>query len=369
MSDRANASAPFPGSSGDDFAALTAWNESEPRVYLRALESERGGRGAGRFSFSTPLPASASIAIAASVLLVVCVGLLLVPALGKAGSSVAALKVARPPASSAVADAIRNEREYTELGSVPSREGASSESSQPALTVRHVVRKATIQLEAGDSRAVFSKAAMLVSEAHGEYIEESSITGEADRQQATLKLRVRSDRMSAVLQSLRDLGTVTEESHTGDDVTTQVVDIEARLRNERLIEAELLQLLDQRTDAPLKEILELRGSINEVRGNIERMTAQREHLGRLVSLATILVIINDIADTAPDGSIGERFVQSVADAWKNGVSGLIATVSFFIEVFVGGLPFWLVIFGGIVMLVQWRRRAARRAATEPAPVL
>ena len=70
-----------------------------------------------------------------------------------------------------------------------------------------------------------------------------------------------------------------------------VVDLDARLRNERRVEQELLELLDSRDESPLEEILKLRGEIAKVRTQIERYTAQQDRLSRLVSLATVLIII------------------------------------------------------------------------------
>src|SRR5690606_20931288 len=124
------------------------------------------------------------------------------------------------------------------------------------------------------------------------------------------------------------------------DVTAQVVDLEARLRNEQRVEAELLELLAGREDAPLKEVMELRTHLSQVRQEIERLTAQRDRLSGLVAMATVLVILRE-PDAAPDDaalqSIWDHFRTAVADAWGGGLRLLADTVAVILHVLVGGL--------------------------------
>lgn len=235
---------------------------------------------------------------------------------------------------------------------------------------RHVVRKATIELVTDDVRAAFLKAAMLVSAAQGEYVQDSGLTGSGETAKANLTLRVAAERLSEVLNQLRELGQIRSERTEGEDVTTQVVDLEARLRNETRIEDELLDLMERRDNAPLKEILDLRDKLGQVRRGIEQMTAQRERLSRLVSLATVLVIIR--AEGAPPPArpgIGAYFGDSISNAWSKGLTFLADTVAGLLGVLVGGIIWWLLLLAVVLIAL---RRIARRATTpaletEPRP--
>ncbi|MBU0617402.1 MAG: DUF4349 domain-containing protein, partial [Planctomycetes bacterium] len=218
-------------------------------------------------------------------------------------------------------------------------DGGDEEATQP----RQIVRKATVELLTDDVRAVFLKAAMILSEADGEYVQVSSITGSGETAQASLTLRVAADRLSDVLNALRELGEVRSEQVAGQDVTAQVVDLEARLRNEQRVETELLDLLEKRNDAPLKEILELRTTLSNVRGEIERLTAQRHQLGRLVSLATVLVIIRTDKTQPTDFSIAGYFGDGVTRAWRRGLIFLADTFGVLLSVLVGGLIWWILL--------------------------
>ncbi|MCH8824372.1 MAG: DUF4349 domain-containing protein [Planctomycetes bacterium] len=226
---------------------------------------------------------------------------------------------------------------------------------------RQVIRKATIELRTDDVRATFLKAAQLISEANSEYTEASSLTGSGDKARANITLRVAVDRLSIVLNQLRKLGKVHSEDMRGEDVTSRVVDLDARLRNEKRIETELLELLEKRDDAPLKEIMDLRSRINEVRQSIEWLTAQKQRLSRLVSLATILVIIRaedaPEPEEKPEPSLSQYFSDSVGTSWSGGLRFLSDTVAGLLRVIIGGIIWWVVIAVAIYSIMRSRRVA------------
>lgn len=258
---------------------------------------------------------------------------------------------ARPGDSAAEAGGFAAEGMFAasrDPSSISSQGSASSVSAD-----RHVVRKATIELRVADVRAAYRKASLLISEASGEYVQESSLAGVAPQLQADLTLRVSAERLSAVLAALRELGEVYSEVAGGEDVTTQVVDLEARLRNERRVEAELLELLENRTDAPLREVLELRQAIAGVRQSIESMAGQRERLARLVSLATVLVVIRAADAPAPQTpGLGSYFLELMRSATTRGARTLIETFAGLIYLLIGG-ALWI---GGLLaaVIVVWR---------------
>ncbi|MCZ6699080.1 MAG: DUF4349 domain-containing protein [Planctomycetota bacterium] len=224
---------------------------------------------------------------------------------------------------------------------------------------RQVIRKATIELTTDDVSKAFHKAQLIVNEGLGEFVQESALTGSGETAQADLTIRVAAGRLSEVLQALRELGEVESERRGGQDVTTQVVDVEARLRNERRVETELLDLFDKRKDAPLSEVLQLRAKLGEVRREIERLTAQRDRLSRLVSLATVLVFIR-----TPEGQrhsdIGASayFGEVLGSAWRRGWTFLADTVALVFSVFVGGLIWWVLIAFAILGIRRVRRRGS-----------
>lgn len=238
----------------------------------------------------------------------------------------------------------------------------STQSASPAASQRHVIHKATFELTATDVRAAFHKAGLILNEGLGEHLQDSSLTGTGNDASGILTLRVVASRLAEVCNALRDLGVVVSERREGQDVTGQVIDIEARLRNEQRVEKELLELFDQRKDAPLKDVLELRQKLSEVRAGIEQLIAQRDRLGRLVSLATVLVIIRT-GEKPPEEpkveSLWHYFGESIKHAWRSGTRGLADTIAALVSIVIGGLIWWILL---IVALLLLRRYVKARGA-------
>jgi len=251
---------------------------------------------------------------------------------------------------------------------VPAATGAES-TSRPEAGARFIVHKANIDLRCTDVRTTFLKVGALLSEAQGEFVETSELRGEPGLETASMTLRIAVPRLSSILNSLRELGAVIGESRTGEDVTTAVVDLEARIANEKRIEDELLRLLDTRRDAPLADVLEVRKELHEVRFSIERLEGQRQRLARLIDLATVLVILHPEKDTATTvrsgDSIGKVLSDHVERSLRSGLLALVETVAWIVRVAIGGLIWWVLLAALIIAVRASRRTAERRAVAAP----
>lgn len=368
-----------------ELSSLTTWKGESPQLWKRAMDEAGSPRtDASRLWRFLGRPVRirflAMGVAAAAVLLIVAVGL---PDLGKARSAARMARSAGPMMYEAdepvvgMTVTLGNSSAPEVAGFLEFRSVITTADSTMVLPIlgtaapqeaadRHVIRKVTMELTSTDVAATFLKARQLVSEAGGEYIEESSLAGEGDSTRASLTLRVSASRLSDVLNGLRELGTVVSEVARGEDVTDQVVDLDARLRNERRVEQELLELLERRDDSPLEEILKLRGEIAKVRTQIERYTAQQDRLSRLVSLATVLVIIRpekiEPVEEPQEASLWSYFKDSISDSWQRGVAFLADTVAGIVGVIVGGIVWWTLLIAVVVLI-----RRHLRTMPEPAP--
>lgn len=364
----------------EQLAGLTSWQGGPRELWRRALDAAKGGERSPWFSLRVLL--TPPIVVAAVLLIAVGVtGAILLPNVQRA-RAIVSLQDSNLRSLGPASPISREDLEPDLAGggggggyvvkarpSFPFQIDGDAERStlflprsrDPALPAdRQVVRKATIELVTDDVRAVFLKAGQLLSQAKGEYVEASSLTGTGKDARASLTLRVDAERLHEVLNGLRELGTVGREESLGEDVTAQVVDIDARLRNERRVEAELLGLLEKRDDAPLGDILRLREKINEVRMSIERLVARQQGLQRLVSLARVLVIIRpeDAPKVEPkaEPGLGQYFGDRIDASWGGGLRFLADTVARLLQVLVGGLVWWLVLIVAFVAVRNYRRR-------------
>ena len=100
----------------------------------------------------------------------------------------------------------------------------------------------------------------------------------------TATLRVPADQLDATLAEVKTLGRVESESQSGQNVTSQYVDLQARLSNARNTEQRLTDLLRNRT-GKLSDVLEVEQELDRVRGEIEQMEAERKNMSNQVSFA------------------------------------------------------------------------------------
>ncbi len=376
--------------------SMTQWNGPQTQLWRDALEQVEQDTDtiarSPRNLFTRVLSSDWSTghkwsALAACVALVIVVGAIMLPATGKARRSaqVSPKVFASIDTPSTARDEQSPEwfagldRDFLGSGGNESMFLMPSYAGLPALastqdhihgTERLVERKVTIQLEVENARQAYLKARSLVSEASGEFVQGGRIDQQSDQPRADLVLRVRADRLEEVLMALREIGEVKNEQVQAADVTDQMFDIEARLKNERQIEAELQQLLESRPNDKLEDILRVRHELGEVRQQIERLEASRSNLSQLVSLATVTVlVVQESVEEEPEPEPEElglwgQFKTDLGDGLRTGVESLLGFFVWLAEVIVAGIPAWILLT--IISVFLWR--AYRRSNPKPLAV-
>ena len=144
---------------------------------------------------------------------------------------------------------------------------------------------------------------------------------------------------------------------SGRDVSDQLVDLEARIRNERQTEAELRELLDLRAQSEAKDILgdilKVRQELGRVREQIERMEAQREQIQAMASLACLRVVISTEHEDPKIEPAG--IFDEFGEAAQTGLGMLVDSVAWLIRGLIGGLVWWLALgLGGVFLYTRVR---------------
>lgn len=151
----------------------------------------------------------------------------------------------------------------------------------------------------------------------GGWVESSEVFGDAGYRSATVRIRVPADRLDSGLESLRDLGRVTDEGVSSTDVTERLIDNEARLTAWYAQEERLVTLLE---NAPtVEDIIQIEQRIAEVRSDIEHVEATQRDLTGRVATSLITVNLRLPAQYAADPPVGNLDLSTgdpsaVADA-------------------------------------------------------
>lgn len=226
-----------------------------------------------------------------------------------------------------------------------------------------IARSAQLTLKAKEVDKVRSSIDEVLKR-HNGYIGElnsGAPQGEARSFEATL--RFPGDQFEAAFAELKKLGRVEAESQSGEEVTQQYIDLDARLTNARNSEHRLTDLLKERTGR-LADVLSVETEIERVRGEIESMDAEKKALTTRVDFATVNVkVLEDYKaqlHLAPD-SVSARFRNAAVEGYRSMVEGLVGVLTLVLS-WGPGLLLWCAVFFFPARLIwkKWLRWQASR---------
>lgn len=122
----------------------------------------------------------------------------------------------------------------------------------------------------------------------GGYASASERSGDGEDAYASTTFRIPADRWDEALAALRGLAEKVLDERTGtQDVTAQVVDLGARIKNLQATEAALQQIMEQATQ--IKDVLAVQAELTQVREQIERLQAEKGSLEEQAAYSTLTV--------------------------------------------------------------------------------
>jgi hypothetical protein len=179
---------------------------------------------------------------------------------------------------------------------------------------------------------------------------------------AAMTLRVPERSFDAAVKRFAALGEVQSVSTSSEDVTSQYVDLQARLRHYHAVEQRLVRFLA--TTGNVSQMLAVQDRIDNVQLTIEQLSAQLKSLRETTTYGTVSIFLREkgaaqAVAAGPTSTFGGTLLHSIKVLARGArVTGLIVTAL---------LPF-VVVFGG-VGLVAWlvvrRVRHGRRQPVQP----
>lgn len=222
---------------------------------------------------------------------------------------------------------------------------------------RAVISTGDITLYAEDPGAARAEAGRLVESWHGTIADEHSTSDRHGRLlSSALTLRVPSDRFDQAMSGLGDLGEVAHESRTAEDVTTQVIDVDARIQAAERAIRQIERLLDRA--ARLSDIIAIESDLARRQADLDSLKSQQAWLSDQTSLGTITLDLRRSVPGAAAGDDRRGFLAGLEQGWhalRSGTAVLMtvlgAVLPFGALAAAVGAPLWVVV----------RRRRARHA--------
>ena len=182
-----------------------------------------------------------------------------------------------------------------------------------------VIKTATVTLEVKDDELQETlQNATSSAEKYGGFVVSTSVSDDEQNPTGSIVVRVPAERFGDALADLESLGDVASESVSGQDVTQEFIDLQARLRNYVAQEAVLLKLMDEAQS--VSDTIRVQNELQRVQLEIERLRGRITFLEDQTAMSTIELRV------AEEGSVGAP-PGEFEKAWERAKDGLVAVVA------------------------------------------
>ena len=247
-----------------------------------------------------------------------------------------------------------------------------SQSVQSQDTVsRKVIKTATLDVQTRTFDD-FVNSLMKKIDEYDCYMQDADVSGnnlyQNSERRATYVIRVPEDKINALMDSIGELGTVTNSKYNETDVTLDYVDIESRIKTLTTEQETLLGLLEKA--AYLEDIIRLEERLSEVNFQLESYKSRQRTYDNKIAYSTLTVYVREVERIATvkeePKTLGQRIITGFKDNMLNIWDGIQAFIVWFLSyivniIFVCGLGALAVFF-----IIKKSKRVKAAAAAEKA---
>lgn len=192
-----------------------------------------------------------------------------------------------------------------------------------------------------------------IATAAGGFVGADERTSNNRRSRATLELRVPAPKFNTIVDDLAGIGEQEQRDINAQDVTEEVLDLDARLASQRARVESGRRLLAEADS--LTELVMLEQELAKREADLASLEAKKRKMSDLTTLSTITVVLLG-PEAVRDSGEKLGFVQGLKAGWETFVSSMVVLVTV-----LGAVLPWLIVLGlPVVAWVVLARRARRR---------
>jgi hypothetical protein len=208
-------------------------------------------------------------------------------------------------------------------GELVSQPAGDRGSSLPSLGPR-VIQTAslTLSVPSNEFQDVVDRARTLAT-GFGGFVAGSSASQGRDQRlvRGTLVLRIPERSYAQAMREIAALGRVESREESGQDVSQEFVDLEARARHLEAVERQLLGLLDEADT--VAAALAVQAELNNVQLELEQVRGRLRYLEDQVSFATISLAIHERQAALEED---DEPAWGIVSAWRTAAHGFVTVV-------------------------------------------
>lgn len=211
---------------------------------------------------------------------------------------------------------------------------------------RKLIKEGYVEFETNDLEDSRARIMNSVKKYKG-YISSDQEFTSPERVSQTIHIRIPSSYFDTLLSI------ISEGVHSFDrkevfikDITEEFLDVEARLKVKKELEARYLELLKQA--GKINEIMEIERELAQIRGDVESIEGRYKYLSNQVTYSTLNITYYKSIPVYH--AFGSKFSQGFAKGWNN--------LMLFFVFLVNLWPFVIIIAGLVFWRIRWKRSKA-----------
>jgi Domain of unknown function (DUF4349) len=263
---------------------------------------------------------------------------------GSGPSARAPQSVAEPSLAESAAPQGAADRNIANASKQANTDESKSAKAETPATPPQLIKKATLSLVVKSIDESTKSVTDIVKKRQGDILgfQSEKPPDSSVRQTATMEIRVPQEQLETTLNALAKLGNVQNRAMSAEDVTAQLVDSEARLRNLRKSEEMVLKIMER--SGSISDVLKAAKELSNIRESIERIDAQLKSLRNQVAYSTINLTLESAvsAEQTVEPSLALRMQEAWGQA-THSVSELTLSLL--------GLMIWLLAYSPYFLII------------------
>lgn len=237
--------------------------------------------------------------------------------------------------------------------SIPADEAPSSD--------RKIIKEGSAYIETTDFERSMAAIDDMIAQ-YGGFAEKKELRGSSlnanDLRNATIVFRVPSQNFETVMNQMGNVGVVVQSSTSGTDITDEYIDYETRIRNLKVQEETLLDILSKAEK--LEDVITLESRISEVRYEIETIENRLKNYDRLVQYSRITVELSEVVETTRATPVARTLGARMNTAFRSSIDSFVDGLENFAVWLAYNWILLTVVFLLVVMAIAFIKARKRR---------
>lgn len=223
----------------------------------------------------------------------------------------------------------------------------------PGTWDKKIIKNGNLNLEVRNYQT-FNTAIHSIAKQFGGYIAREEQTQSGNRIENRVVLKIPVEKFEDAMSALSPSGEkIIDRNINAEDVTGEMVDVQARIEAKKQARLKYLDLLKQAKN--MEEVLQVQQELNQIQEETETAAGRMKYLNYAAAYSTIHLTFFQVLNTTPGDSEAPSFWQRTVTAFRNGSSWLSDLFLFLIAAW----PAWCIAIAGWWIYRKWKMQVVK----------